>query len=478
MLILVAVGVAPKAAAATHTSAPAHSYFRSDHGIARHGGSLPEALDIGKNLRWKTPLDPGHSTPVMVGDLVLLTTFTPDTKQLATAALSFQTGRIQWRQSVTPVRIEALHTIGSPATPTPASDGDRVFSFFGSYGLLCYDLKGTLLWEQRLGPFQDEYGAGSSPLLAGDLVVLNQDHDVDSFIAAYDRATGKQVWRTARPRAVRSYSTPALWQRPDQTQIVVAGALELSAYDAVQGTLLWTVPGLARIAIPTPVPGKDTLYVATWAPGGDAGRRLTLDPWPIALEKWDANHDRQLAKSEIDNPEVLDRFFRIDTDQSGALSEAEWSRHAEVFQKAQNGILAIRPNGHGDLRDSAVLWRYPKGAPYVSSPLVDQGKVWVVKDGGIVTTLDAATGQALSEERLPTVGTYFASPVAGDGKIYFASESGTVTAITQSLPWRVVSTLALGEKIYATPVLHGGRVLIRTEKALYCFGKEGSADGP
>lgn len=446
-------------------------FFRSDRGIARDSAKLPETLDDGTNLIWKAALDPGHSTPVVLGDRIFLTTFTPASKELSTLARHRDSGKHLWRRSVTVSALESLHSVGSPATPSPATDGHRVFTFFGSYGLLCHDLEGKLLWEQRLGPFQDEYGAGSSPVLAGDLVVINQDHDVDSFIAAYDQATGKQVWRTPRPKAVRSYSTPVLWSQSGQDQIVVAGAIELNGYEAATGTLLWTVPGLARIAIPTPVPAEGTLLVATWAPGGDAGRRLVLDPWPAALGKWDANHDSQLARAEINDPEVLDRFFRIDTDQSGAVNESEWGRHAEVFQRAQNAILAIRPKGRGDLGESAILWKHPKGAPYVASPLVAGGKLWVVKDGGIVTTLNAANGENLSEERLPTVGTYFASPVAGDGKVYFASESGVVTVVTQSLPWRVLSSRAFGERIYATPVLHEGRVLIRTEKALYSFGR-------
>ncbi|MCC7373880.1 MAG: PQQ-binding-like beta-propeller repeat protein [Verrucomicrobiales bacterium] len=458
-------------ASSAHAEPNQPQFFRSDRGIARDSGKLPEALDDGTNLVWKVPLDPGHSTPVVFGDRVFLSTFTPASKELSTVALHRDSGKLLWRRAVSVSTIESLHSVGSPATPSPATDGHRVFTFFGSYGLLCHDLDGKLLWEQRLGPFQDEYGAGSSPVLTGDLVVINQDHDVDSFLAAYDLATGKQVWRTPRPKAVRSYSTPVPWSSSGQNQIVVAGAIELNGYDAPTGSLLWTVPGLARIAIPTPVPTDDTLFVATWAPGGDAGRRLVLDPWQVALGKWDANHDRQLSRAEINDPEVLDRFFRIDTDQSGALNEAEWGRHADVFQRAQNAILAIRPTSRGDLGESAILWKHPKGAPYVASPVVISGNLWVVKDGGIVTTLNAANGENLSEERLPTVGTYFASPVAGDGKVYFASESGVVTVVTQSLPWRVLSSRAFGERIYATPVLQEGRVLIRTEKALYSFGR-------
>src|SRR5262249_38251526 len=142
-------------------------------------------------------------------------------------------------------------------------------------------------------------------------------------------------------------------------------------------------------------------YLASWTPGGDPGKRLGLVPWPQAASKWDRNHDGKPAKAEIDDPEVLDRFFRMDLDQSGDLDQKEWERHAEVFRRAENTALALRPSGRGDLTDRATVWKHQRGAPYVSSPLVHNGIFWMVKDGGLVTKLDAATGRLLQDERLP-----------------------------------------------------------------------------
>ena len=124
------------------------------------------------------------------------------------------------------------------------------------------------------------------------------------------------------------------------------------------------------------------------------------------------------------------------------------------------------------------MWKHGRGAPYVATPALDQGILWMVKDGGIVTKLDAATGNLLQEERVPAVGNYFASPVIGDGKVYFASESGTVSVVAAERDWRVISSREFHEKIYATPVLDGGRLYLRTEETLYCFeGKGASATG-
>jgi outer membrane protein assembly factor BamB len=444
-------------------------YFRSDEGVVAATGPLPDDFDAPGALLWRAPLDSGHSTPILAGGKIFLTTYDAEPKELATVALDEKTGQTLWRRAIKAERVEQTHQIGSPATATPACDGRRVFVFFGSHGMICYDLDGKQLWENRMGPFQDEYGAGSSPIVVDGKVILNQDHDKDSFLAAFDCGTGKLLWKTARPDAVRSYSTPAVWTRDGRKELLVAGALELAGYDPTNGERLWWVNGLARIVIPTPVTAGEMIYMASWSPGGDAGRRLALDPWSAALTKWDRNHDGKLAKAEVDDREVLDRFYRMDLDQSGLLDEKEWERHAEYFRCAQNAILAVKPSGRGQLADSAIVWKYQRGVPYVATPLLDKGILWMVKDGGIVTKLDAASGSVLQEERVGGVGNYFASPATGDGKVYFASESGVVSVVANDRAWKLISSHEFHEKIYATPVIDRDRIYIRSEKALYCF---------
>jgi outer membrane protein assembly factor BamB len=279
------------------------------------------------------------------------------------------------------------------------------------------------------------------------------------------------IWKTARPEAVRSYSTPALWRSHGRTELLVAGALELAGYDPANGERLWWVNGLARIVIPVPVAVGERIYMASWAPGGDAGKRVSFDSWQNALAKWDLNHDGKLSKAEIKDGEVLERFYRMDLDQSGTLDQKEWERHAAVFQRAENALLALKPSGRGELSAGDLVWKYQRGVPYVASPLVDKGILWMVKDGGIVTKLDAASGRMLQEERAGGIGGYYASPVAGDGKVYFASEQGVVTVIANQPEWKVISSHAFKEKIYATPVIDRNRIYIRTEQALYCFGE-------
>jgi len=460
-------------ATAAESTKPTLKYFRSDFGVAdRSVGSLPDELDKPGALLWRVPLEPGQSSPILYNGTVFLTTYRSETKELATVALDCATGATRWKRVLSATQIEIFHpTMGSAAVATPACDGSRIYVFFGSYGMLCYDLQGKPVWEHPMGPFRDEYGAGSSPILIDNKVVLCQDHDIESFLIALDCTTGKTVWKVPRPDAVRSYSTPAVWTHDGRLELLVAGALELAGYNPMNGDRQWWTHGLARIVIPGPIPSGEMVYMASWSPGGDPANRLTLDAWPTALAKWDKNKDGRLSRDEIDDQEVLNRFARMDLDQSGDLDEKEWERHASVFRKAQNALLAIKPSGKGEIGEGTLIWKYQKGVPYVATPLLDQGQLWMVKDGGIVTELDAATGERLQEERLPGGGSYYASPVSADGKVYFVSEQGIITIIANQKEWKVISSHNLHEKMHATPAIENGRIYFRSDKAVYCFTK-------
>lgn len=447
------------------------AYFREDGGEAANDGQpLPETFSD-EQLVWKQELLPGNSTPCICGDRIFLTTWDAEKRELATVALDRERGRPLWKKPVPTTDIEPFHPVGSPASSTPACDGRQLYAFFGSYGLLCYDLEGNLLWSKRMGPFQDEFGASSSPVLADGKVFLNEDHDVGSFLIAIDQETGDTVWKVEREGFTRSYSTPVIWQADGTTQIIVAGALQLTAYDAADGTKLWWVNGLSRIVDTTPVQSNGLLYVATWTPGGDESERIAMEPFPKALEQYDADGDGKIGKAELFEGPVLERFFRIDLDQDGKLDEEEWKKHSRVFELARNAALAIEPGGRGDVTETHVKWTYDRGLPTVPSPIVYDGVLYMVKDSGIITSVDAQTGELLKQGRAAGRGNYYASLVAGDGKVYLVAERGELTVLKAGREWEVLTSHDFGERIMATPVLADGRIYIRTENALYCFGK-------
>ena len=156
-------------------AADAESYFRRAGGVYQTVQTLPIDLKKSENLVWRQPLESGHSTPCVIGQHIFVTTFSSESKELATVAMDRKTGKLLWRQVAPTKEIESVHPVGNPATASAASDGERVFVFFGSYGVLCYDFAGQLLWKKAMGPFQDEFGAGSSPILFGNRLILNQD---------------------------------------------------------------------------------------------------------------------------------------------------------------------------------------------------------------------------------------------------------------------------------------------------------------
>jgi outer membrane protein assembly factor BamB len=293
-------------------------------------------------------------------------------------------------------------------------------------------------------------------------------------LIAIDQKTGKTVWREPRDEQARSYSTPVIWSRggDNNTEIIVAGSLQLAAYDATSGKKVWWVNGLSRIVDSTPVVTKDAIYLATWTPGGDVSERIKMEPFDEAIADMDKNKDNKISKNELPaGSPVIPRFFRMDLDQDQSLNQKEWERHAGVFAKAQNVAMSVRPGGRGDVTSTHVRWIVRRGLPTVPSSTVYDGVLYMVKDSGIITSLDIDTGEILQQGRAEGSGNYYASLVAGDGKVYLTSERGVITVLRASRSWTVLSSHDFEERIVATPVAKQQTFFVRTEEALYAFRK-------
>ncbi|HKI30986.1 MAG TPA: PQQ-binding-like beta-propeller repeat protein [Gemmataceae bacterium] len=455
-------------------SAGSWPQFRGPGGsaVAPEGLTFPTEIGPDKNVVWKTPLPPGHSSPVVHGDRIYLTAV-KDKKQLLILALDRKTGAVLWQKEAPHKGLEKIHAIGSYAQSTCVTDGSHVVSLFGSAGLFCHDAGGKQLWHVPMGPFKTEFGAGSSPLLIDGRVIVNQDVDSDSFLTALDVKTGKPIWRTDRSEFLVGYASPILWEVNGKKQIVQAGTMRVVGYDFDSGKELWTVRGMARVMNMTPAIGPDNvLYVGGWAAGADAGDKIELPTFEEMLDKHDKNKNGTLEPDEVPEGPFKSRFGQFDRDKDGHLTKAEWETQRAIFAAAVNRLVAIKPGGSGDVTKTHVLWEQTKQLPYVPSPLYYKGLLFLVKNGGFLSALDPKTGQALKYDRIPGAANYYASPVGGDGKVYLLGQGGELTVVSAEAQWRVLHRTRFEAAVFATPALVDGKIYLRTAEHLYCFGEK------
>jgi outer membrane protein assembly factor BamB len=439
-------------------------------GLPDVDAKLPAQIAPDKNVIWKVPLPPGHSSPVIVGDRLYLTAVRD--KRLFTLALDRKNGKILWEAEAPHRGLETIHEVGSHAQSTPATDGEFVVSFFGSSGVFCYDASGKEVWNRPMGPFKTIFGAASSPIMVGDKVIFGLDHDQDSQLLCLDRKTGKTVWRVDRSEFPVACSSPVLWNNAGHKQIVLVGALRVVGYDLETGKEVWTVRGMARSSQMTPTIGPDgVLYAIGWAGAADPGERVSLLPFDEMLAQNDKNKNGTLEKDEIPEGPIKQRFELIDRDKDGHVSRAEWEGMRDIFEKAVNRLVAIKPGGKGDITESHVLWEQKKHLPFVPSPLVYKGQLYLMKNGGILSAVDLKTGEIGKQERAGGSANFYASPVGGDGKAYFFTQRGEATVISAAAQWQVLSRSKFGEEIFATPAIVDGRIYVRTAGYLYCFGE-------
>jgi len=348
--------------------------------------------------------------------------------------------------------------------------------FFGDYGLITYDVNGKELWKQPLGPFNNIYGMGASPIIVDNKVILPIDQSTNSFVAAWDKKTGKELWRTARPEAKSGHCTPIVWTpKGGRPQILLPGSFLLTAYDPADGKKLWWVGGLSFEMKSTPVIKGDTVYINGFgSPENNPGSQVAILTTADAFEKHDANKDGKLAVEEMptDNKNHARRMGLAiaDLDADRALTREEWDYYKAAMD-SENGILAIRLGGSGDMTAKSVRWKYHRGIPQLPSPLIYENVLYMVNDGGsIVTMLNPDTGALIEQGRLEgTPDTYYASPVAGDGKIYIASEKGKVYVLPPGGTLKALAINDLADNIYATPALMDGTIYLRTLSTLYAF---------
>jgi outer membrane protein assembly factor BamB len=445
---------------------PAWPQFRgpSGSGIAAEG-DLPTHFGPASNVVWKTALPSGHSSPCIWGDRVFLTGF--ENADLLTLGLDRRTGAELWRQKVPASKVERSGRLSNPAASTPATDGRRLYVYFGAFGLVCYDLSGTEQWRKPLPVPVTQHGASSSPVLSDTLVLQACDQDAGSYLLAVRKSDGQTAWRAERPGFRRGFSTPLLYRNGTREQAVLAGTLRLVAYDADTGREAWSARGLPNEMCSTPVQGGPWIFVAGWTPGAGVARMPTFQS---LLEQSDRNGDGQLTREEAPEGPARQHFAYMDVNRDGLLSREEWETMADIFSKSQNALLAIRPGGEGAVPEPQVAWKQTRGLPYVPSPLYHQGRVYLVKNGGLASCFNATNGTVLfQEERLGALGDYYASPVAAGSKVCMASQQGVLVVLETGDTLKVLARNPLGEEVLATPAIVENTLYVRTARHLYAF---------
>ena len=399
--------------------------------------NVPTEWGVDKNIKWKTPIaGRGHSQPIVWGAKIFLTSdvegeVAPGAKAVehkiegqifvhpdsvgANRKHTFKvicvdrnTGNILWEQTAYNGTVyDDRHRKGSYAAPTPATDGNNVYVWFGGEGdgLYCYDFNGKLVWKTAVGKIASVgMGPGTSPVLFDNLVILQCDEDEgkNSFIVALDKKTGREVWKT--PRKVQaSWSTPLVVRGVQRAELITSGNELIISYDPKTGKELWTTKGHGSNAIGTPLAGHGMVFVYAGFP----------------VKK----------------------------------------------------TMAIKLGGSGDVTESNVAWQYDKGTAYVPSSILYGDYIYLMSDRGILTCLDAKTGKVIYEGgRIPAPATFTASPVAFDGKLLLTSEDGDTYVIKAGPKHEVIATNSVGEPVFASPAISDGMIFIRGEKNLYCIG--------
>src|SRR5580765_6706621 len=439
--LLLAIGLVVPAlagpSAAPHDQWP---QFRGlSAGVAENDPALPERWSTTENIVWTLDMPgAGWSSPVVWGDHVFVTTVINSGQSEApkpglyfggerpayTAPhqwmlhdVDFATGKVRWSKEVrNSVPGGPKHLKNSYASETPVTDGERVYVYFGNVGLFVFDMKGAEVWSKPLGPFKTRYGwgTGASPVLHRDRIYIVNDNDDQSFLAAYDKRTGAEIWRVNRAEGT-NWSTPFVWENERRTEIVTSGSDKVRSYD-LSGALLWEFSGMSTISIPTPFDRNGLLYLA-----------------------------------------------------SGYIGDA--LRPAYAIRPGASGDISLTPD---QTSNGFIVWSARTGAPYNPTPLVYGDYYYTLFDRGFMTSQDAKTGKEIyGRQRITGDASGFtASPWGYNGKIFAMSEDGDTYVIRAGTAFEVIGKNSLNEMTLATPAVAHGSLLVRTASKLYRISKK------
>jgi outer membrane protein assembly factor BamB len=379
----------------------------SGQGLVR-GSGYPDRWSETENVAWKVEVPgTGNSSPIVWGDQIVMATSYDRGARKSLIAFSRTDGRRLWETFAPDGPAERAHQKNGHASGTPATDGSRVYAYLGNHGLFAVDMSGKAIWHQPVGPFDAYHGTAGSPLLYRDRVIVYQDQRAPgaSFVAAFDAATGRQLWRTPRRETV-GWGTPIAVRAGGRDEIIVSSMHRVYAYDPDTGKELWSAAGNLVEVIPTPVVGEGLVFAAS----GRAGP-----------------------------------------------------------------TLAITPGGSGDVTNTHVAWTTSRGSPFVTSPLVHDGILYLVNDmTSIATAYEAKSGKLLWQGRLGDAAreSFSPSPVVVDDKLFFTNDMGETFVVAAGREFRLLHVNRLNARTLASPALVDGRWYFRTAGELVAIGRQ------
>lgn len=400
--------------------------------------SPPVQWSATENIAWQIDVPGvGWSSPIVAGNRVFLTTVVaeappreprkglyienlqgtkPETPhRWLVRCLDLKSGRLLWeREAHRGVPSSTVHLKNSYASETPVTDGERVYAYFGNVGVFCYDVAGTPLWSRPMTPHATRLGWGTaaSPVLHDGRLFIVCDNEEESYLAAYDAASGNALWRVTRDER-SNWATPFVWSNGLRTELVVPATGKVRSYDPDDGRVLWEFGGMSKTTIPTPTAAHDMLYVSS----GYVGDKVR----PIFAVRPGASGDITLREDQATN--------------------------------------------------EFVAWRLPQAGPYHPSPLVVGDYLYVLYDRGMLACYEAISGREVYGRRRLGPAAFTASPWYARGKVFCLSEDGETVVVEAGPEFRILDTNSLGteEMALATPAISGNRLLIRTLSKLYCL---------
>lgn len=457
-------------------------------GLSASKKPLPVEFSETQNVLWSADVGDGVGCPVVAAGRAFVVEMQGN-KSIGLLAVDATTGKKLWRRSWPIGDLPEVHKTNSHASTTPAADGERVYFYFSTLGMLALNAKtGEDAWHQQLPTpfFVFKWGPAMSPVVYKDMVLFCQDDDLYPAMYAFDKKTGVIRWRDDRRDMAVNYSHPVICETSNGDEIVVAGTGMLIGYDPRTGKRLWYARTLLRNIKTTPVSFNGVVYISLQS-GGIANQWLAT-----ADQSETGNNDGKLSKAEmqafVGETKIPEAFFkrtfdRGDSNKDGLLEGDELDRaflHPDNFagarfnaeKAADEFILAVRGGGRGDVTETHLVWKHEtKYTDHIVSPLVLDGRMFLIKGGGISTLFDVTDGRPLrKQKRIGNVSDYFASPIYGDGKIYIAGENGVVLVLKNSPDYELLAKNDMGDSIVATPAIADGRVVVRTRSKLICVG--------